>query len=122
MTATKEVGQAIKAIQDGTRLNIRNMDQAAGAVEKSTALADKSGHALREIVQLVDSATDQVRAIATAAEEQSAASEQINHSVEEISQITAETSSVMSHSAQAIAELSKQAQELQSLVRTMKQA
>ncbi|MFO7597290.1 MAG: methyl-accepting chemotaxis protein [Desulfocurvibacter africanus] len=122
MSATKEVGQAIKSIQDGTRLNIRNMDQAAGAVEESTALADKSGHALREIVQLVDTATDQVRSIATSAEEQSAASEQISHSVEDINRITAETSSIMSQSTQAIVDLSKQAQALQSLVRTMKHA
>ncbi len=122
MNATKEVGQAIKAIQEGTHLNIRNMDQAAGAVEESTTLADKSGHALREIVHLVDTATDQVRSIATSAEEQSAASEQISHSVEDINRVTAETSSIMSQSTQAIIELSKQAQNLQNLVVALKQS
>ncbi|EGJ51900.1 methyl-accepting chemotaxis protein [Desulfocurvibacter africanus] len=122
MNATKEVGQAIKAIQDGTRLNIRGMEQAAGAVEESTALADKSGLALKDIVRLVETATDQVRSIATAAEEQSAASEQINHSVEDINRISSETSTVMLQSSQAIVELSKQAQDLQALVATLKQS
>ena len=122
MSATKEVGQAIGAIQEGTRRNMRGMEQAAGAVEESTTLADRSGKALQEIVQLVEKATDQVRSIAAAAEEQSSASEQINRSVEEINRISSDTSTVMLQSSQAIVELAKQAQDLQNLVFTLKQS
>ena len=40
---------------------------------------------------MVDSTTDQVRSIATAAEEQSSASEEINRNIAEINQISMET-------------------------------
>ncbi|QLA19898.1 methyl-accepting chemotaxis protein [Desulfolutivibrio sulfoxidireducens] len=120
MNATQEVSQAITAIQAGARKNIQNMEDASKAVENATGLAGKSGQALTEIVKLVEAAADQVRSIATAAEEQSAASEQINRSVDEINRISSETSQVMGESSRAIQELSLQAGELQVLVRDLK--
>jgi len=120
MHATQEVSQAITNIQAGARRNIQNTDDASKAVENATALAGKSGDALGEIVRLVDSAADQVRSIATAAEQQSSASEEINRSIDEINRISSETSQVMTESARAIQDLSMQAQELHSLVQDMK--
>ncbi|SDB25429.1 methyl-accepting chemotaxis sensory transducer with Cache sensor [Desulfonatronum thiosulfatophilum] len=122
MNATKEVGDAISAIQEGTRNNIQGMEQAATAVGVATKLAHKSGEALLEIVSLVEEAADQVRSIATAAEEQSSASEEINRSVEDINRISTETSEVMDQSAQAISELAQQSVELQNLVQQLKQS
>ncbi len=98
MNATQEVSQAITAIQAGARKNIQNMEEASRAVENATGLAGKSGEALAEIVKLVDAAADQVRSIATAAEQQSAASEEINRSIEEINRISSETTQVMGES------------------------
>jgi methyl-accepting chemotaxis protein len=121
MNATKEVGDAISAIQDGTRSNIQGMEQAGQAVDKATGLVHQSGETLREIVSLVEEAADQVRSIATAAEEQSSASEEINRSVEDINRISSETSEVMDQSAQAISELARQAVELKELVQQLKQ-
>jgi methyl-accepting chemotaxis protein len=120
MNATQEVSQAITNIQAGARRNIQNTDDASKAVENATALAGKSGEALGEIVRLVDSAADQVRSIATAAEQQSSASEEINRSIDEINRISSETSQVMAESARAIQDLSMQAKELQALVQDMK--
>ncbi|NMC48434.1 MAG: HAMP domain-containing protein [Desulfovibrio sp.] len=120
MNATQEVSQAIIAIQTGARKNIQNMEEAAQAVENATGLAGKSGEALSEIVKLVDAAADQVRSIATAAEEQSSASEEINRSIEEINRISSETSQVMSESSHAIQDLAMQANELQVLVEDLK--
>ncbi len=120
MNATKEVGEAISAIQQGTQANIRGMDQSVGAIENATRLANQSGDALREILALAEQAADQVRSIATAAEQQSATSEEINRGVEDINRISSETSEVMNQSAQAISELAQQAGELQKLVREMK--
>ncbi len=120
MNATKEVGDAISAIQEGTRSNIQGMEQAVGAVDDATKLVRQSGETLQEIVALVEDSADQVRSIATAAEEQSAASEEINRSVEDINRISSETSEVMDQSAQAISELARQAVELQELVVQMK--
>ncbi len=121
MNATKEVGDAISAIQGSTRSNIDGMGHAVEAVVEATRLANDSGTVLREIVGLVEQAADQVRSIATAAEEQSAASEEINRSVEDINRISSETSEVMTQSSQAIVELASQASDLQDLVQKLKQ-
>ena len=119
MSATKEVGDSIRAVQAGARRNVENVDRAVAAIGSATELAGQSGQALREIVSLVEEATDQVRSIAAASEEQSAASEQINRSIEEVNRISLETSDGMRQSAQAVQELSAQSQELKSLIEEM---
>jgi len=122
MTATKEVGDAIRGIQDGTRKNIENVERSARTIEEATGLAVKSGEALVEIVSLVESTSDQVRSIATASEQQSSASEEINHSIEDVSRISSETSDAMRQSAQAVGELANQAQILKNLIEDMQAA
>ncbi len=116
MTATKEVGEAISGIQQGTKLNVDNVDLAGRTILEATELAGISGQALGEIVSLVENASDQVRSIATAAEEQSATCEEINRSIDQVNQISAETTQAMSQAAQAVADLSRQTQEMQTLI------
>ncbi len=122
MGATKEVGSAITSIQQGTRGAATDMSKAVEAVEEATNLAGRSGEALREIVTLVERATDQVRSIATASEEQSATSEEINRAVDEISNISSETADAMTQSAQAVSDLARLAQELNTLIRDLQNA
>ncbi len=119
MAATKEVGAAIQGIQEGTLKNIENFDRATQSVEAATALATRSGEALSAIVGLVDAAADQVRSIATAAEEQSAASEEIGRTVERINRISGETAQAMGQSARAVEDLAGQAKALHGLVLDM---
>jgi methyl-accepting chemotaxis protein len=119
MSATKEVGDAIKEIQQGTRKNIENVDRTVKTIEEATGLAKLSGEALGEIVSFVDLSTDQVRSIATASEEQSSASEEINRSVEDVNRIAAETTDALRQSAQAVGELAQQAQELGAMIQEM---
>ena len=95
MAATKEVGTAIRGIQDGTHRNVANFDRAVQSVGAATDLAKRSGEALAAIVGLVEAAADQVRSIATAAEEQSAASEEIGRTVDQINRISGETAQAM---------------------------
>ncbi|MDP2848173.1 MAG: methyl-accepting chemotaxis protein [Humidesulfovibrio sp.] len=116
MAATKEVGDAISVIQQSTRLNVENVDKSVQLIETATGLAQESGVALGEIVHLVDSASDQVRSIATASEEQSAASEEINRSIEQVNIISAETSKAMNEAAKAVSELAEQSLKLKSLI------
>jgi methyl-accepting chemotaxis protein len=120
MSATKEVGSAIRGIQTGTQKNMENVDRAAKSVEEATGLAHKSGVSLREIVGLVDQTTDQVRSIATASEQQSAASEEINRSVEQVATISTQTAQAMGQAAQAVSELARQSQILHGLIGDMK--
>ncbi|EHJ47925.1 methyl-accepting chemotaxis sensory transducer [Solidesulfovibrio carbinoliphilus subsp. oakridgensis] len=119
MTATQEVGSAIRQIQQGTRKNIETVDRTFATIEEATGLATASGEALREIVQYVDLSTDQVRSIATASEEQSSASEEINRSVEDVNRIAADTRDALRLCAKTVADLARQAQELDAMVREM---
>jgi len=102
MQATKEVGNAINGIQEGSRLNIQAMDASGKSVAKSTEYAREAGEVLEEIVAIVDSAADQVRSIATASEQQSATSEEINRSTDEIHAISVSTSEGIMRSVEAI--------------------
>jgi len=115
MGATKEVGEAVHAIQDGASRNIQGMEQAAAAVEEATALASESGEVLKEIVNLVETTVGQVQAIATAAEQQSATSEEINRSMEDINRISGETAQGMADIAESLGNLEELSGRLQQL-------
>lgn len=120
MTATQEVGQAIKGIQEGTKKNIDNVGKSAGSIEEATQLSIRSGDSLKQILDFVHMVNDQVQSIATASEQQSAASEEINHSVEHVATISSETAQAMEQAAKAVADLAEQSQVLQGLIRDMK--
>ncbi|WMW64518.1 methyl-accepting chemotaxis protein [Nitratidesulfovibrio liaohensis] len=115
MKATTEVSTAIASIQQGVEGNIRGMDQAVEAVEAATRLANRSGQALAEIVPLVDATSDQVRSIATAAEEQSATCEEIGRNVDNVNDISVKTAEDMDLAADSIGRLSEFAQNLRRL-------
>ncbi|MGE4536073.1 MAG: methyl-accepting chemotaxis protein [Desulfovibrio sp.] len=120
MTATSEVGNAIRAIQTGARSSVEGAEGAARAVDQATDLAGRSGSMLEEIVSIVDASADQVRSIATASEQQSAASEQINRAVDDINKISEETADAMAKAAASVEELTSQADNLTRLVETLK--
>ncbi|MEG2172911.1 MAG: methyl-accepting chemotaxis protein [Desulfovibrionaceae bacterium] len=119
MTATKEVGDAITAIQKGTTDVVNAVQDSGQAIERSTQLVNQAGQALEDIVRMVESNSDQVRAIATASEEQSAASEEISRGTDEINRIAAETANAMQQSTQAVREMENLAQDLQTLVKDL---
>ncbi|WFS63807.1 methyl-accepting chemotaxis protein [Pseudodesulfovibrio thermohalotolerans] len=119
MAATSEVGEAIHRIQDMTGRNIGATKQAAQAVERSTDLARESGNVLLEIVGRVETASDQVRIIATAAEEQSATSDEINRATDEINNISMDTYQVMQEANEAIQEVAAMAVRLNTVIEDM---
>jgi methyl-accepting chemotaxis protein len=121
MTATKEVGDAVKGIQDGARKNIDNVERSVKKINTATSLANESGAALKEIVNLVDLTTDQVRAIASASEQQSAASEGISRSIGDVDSVSSETAAAMGQSALAVGDLARQAHVLGDLIDQMRQ-
>lgn len=120
MTATKEVDEAVRSIQAGTRTNVENVERAVQTIDDATIRARQAQESLTEIVHLVDQATDQVRSIATASEQQASASEEITRSVGDVRRISHETSEAMRESAQAVVELANQAGVLRSLVEELK--
>ncbi|NCB22061.1 MAG: chemotaxis protein [Deltaproteobacteria bacterium] len=120
MTATQEVGRAIKEIQEGTKKNIQSVEQTGESIEQATKLSEQSGESLKNILECVQLVNDQVQSIATASEQQSAASEEINRSVEQVSTISAETAQAMEQASRAVTDLAQQSQALQRLIGEMK--
>ncbi|MDR1947304.1 MAG: methyl-accepting chemotaxis protein [Desulfovibrio sp.] len=112
MSATQEVGSSINAIQQSAKTNIQEVGSAVSSIGEATTLANSSGEALKEIVDLAAANSSVVTSIATAAEEQSSTSEEINRSIEEINRIVNETTDGMVQSSAAVQELSQMAQEL----------
>jgi len=120
MQATREVEEAIQAIQMASKDNIEGMQATSKVVVHSTGLANEAGQSLRAIVEVAIANADQVRSIASASEEQSATSEQIGRSSDEINRIAMETASAMRESAIAVNELAEMTQKLQQVVIELK--
>ena len=112
MTATQEVNASITAIQQSARTNINEVGIAAKAINEATDLANTSGQALAEIVNLASGNSSVVASIAAAAEEQSATSEEISKTIEELARLVGGTADGMTQASTAVQELSKMAQEL----------
>ncbi|MDR1777736.1 MAG: methyl-accepting chemotaxis protein [Desulfovibrio sp.] len=120
MSATQEVGANISAIQHSAKTNIDDVANAVKSIEEATELANQSGTALNEIVDLASTNSSVVTSIATAAEEQSATSEEINRAIEEVNRIVAETSDGMVQSSSAVQDLSRTAAELRKVMESLK--
>ena len=120
MSSTTDVGNAIKAIQHSTGQSMEQMDLSVKTIEEATDFANQSGEALAEIVSMVDSTADQVRAIATASEQQSSTSEEINRSIADVNGIASETARSMNEAAQAVSDLAQQTHVLVGLIEDMK--
>ncbi len=116
MTATTEVGNSIRGIQETTTMNINRVSESAGFAGKATDLAAVSGNSLHEILSLANTNSGLISGIATAAEEQSATSEEINRSIDEINHIANSTAMGMEQASEAVQELSSMAIELQELL------
>ncbi|NHZ47774.1 methyl-accepting chemotaxis protein [Nitratidesulfovibrio liaohensis] len=121
MTATSQVGDYIRSVQQSARANIQSTENTTAAIVDCTRTANLSGDSLRSIVGLVERTSDNVRAIAAASEQQSAASEQVGRGTEDINRIASETAEAMGQSSQAVTELARLAVELKSIIAEMRE-
>ena len=122
MTSTIDVGNAIASIQQSASQSISEVDLAVHNIASATDFSNKSGEALQEIVVMVDQTADEVRAIATASEQQSATSEEINRSIADVNHIAATTAESMQLAMTELEALRKQAHSLVELIEHMKRA
>jgi methyl-accepting chemotaxis protein len=120
MNATKEVGESIHSIQDGTQSNIQSMDSVVRDIEEVASHSERSGEVLQGIVSGAEESAGRIQSIATAAEEQSATSEEINRSIEEINVVVGQTASAVADAAHSSGELSQQAADLHHLIEELK--
>ena len=120
MEATKQVGGAITAIQNGTRQNMEAMQEAVAFVSTSTEVANKAGAALASIQDMVEKTAGEVRSIATASEEQSATTAEINSSTATIKAITDEVALSSQRSNEAVTELVDLSHKLTDIVEALR--
>ena len=120
MNSTTDVATAIHAIQNSADKSMKQVDIAVENISEATGFADQSGAALKEIFQLIETSSDQVRAIAAASEQQSAASEEINRSISEVNQRADELARAMRTAAAAVESLNTQTQNLSHIVEDLK--
>lgn len=119
-TATKEIAQMIKNIQNGTKTAVTAMEQGTKQVNDGVNSTARAGDSLRGIILVADQVGEMITQIATAATEQSSASEEINHNLEQISSLVKESATGAEETAKACQDLSGMALDLQRMVAEFK--
>ncbi len=119
-TATAEIAQMIKNIQDETRAAVSAMETDTRQVEEGVQSTTQAGESLKEIIRMSEEVGEMITHIATAATEQSSASDEINKNMEQIAQLVNSSSSGAQESAKACHDLSGLALDLQKMVGNFK--
>ncbi len=122
LSSTTDVAEVIKAIQESTQANVKQVEIAIQQIEHVSGFVEESGTALESIHAIASQSSDGVRAIATASEEQSATAGEIANSVAQSNMIASETSHSMDMAASAVHELTEQIQKLSVLIEELKQS
>ena len=99
VSATREVADAISAIQDGTRRCTASALRVEDETRNNVEQAGRTDEALKSIVDLAGATSGMVTEIATAAEQQSAATEQIARSAADMGTMADETRNAMRQAA-----------------------
>jgi methyl-accepting chemotaxis protein len=115
-SATKEIAQMIKSIQDGSGTAIGAMQAATSQVEAGVRSTGRAGESLQQIIQMSEQVGQMIVQIATAATEQSKASEEINQNMDQIAKLVNDSASGAHNSAKACQNLSGLALDLQKMV------
>lgn len=120
MGATNEVESAIGLIQDHTSAVVSEMEGVRQRVDGTVKMAEGAGGVLSEIVNESEKMSDMIRAIATAAEEQSATSDEVNNSVTEINSLSQALSEGIQNANTGIQDVAEMARKLSHLVERFK--
>jgi methyl-accepting chemotaxis protein len=88
MNATRDVADHIKGIQNGVERTGRDMEETSERVDQAVTLAQSSGDALREIVELSGSSATHINEIADDTRRQAETGERISRIVRQVSGIS----------------------------------
>ncbi len=119
-SATNEIGEMIKGIQDDTGKAVESMHSGTKEVEEGVKLSSEAGDALEKIVSSVQNVTDMIQQISAAVEEQSSASDEIITSICDVATITNKNTDNAQASSESILQLNSMASELHNMVSTFK--
>ncbi len=116
MTATKQVGDTVRAIKSSTDQTVDRVGAAQRNVSQGVDLTGTAGQMLEQIVSNAERVSRVVSQIATAAEEQTAAAEEIARNVDDIASSTRQSAQAVAETARSAAELSAMAAGLHQIV------
>lgn len=114
--ATKEIALMIKRIQSDTQEAVVSMNVGTKEVSVGKELAEKAGHALRQIIEGAGRVSDIASQVAAASEEQSATAEQITKNIESINSVTHQSASGTQQIAKASEDLNRLTENLHRLI------
>ncbi|MFH1914106.1 MAG: methyl-accepting chemotaxis protein [Pseudomonadota bacterium] len=112
MVATRDVGVAIQGIQEQVRQTVVGVKDMGSLTDEAAALAHESGDSLDEIVTYAGTSADRIRAIASAASQQSIASEDVTRTISEVHAISATTGEAMAEATRAVTALAGRVEDL----------
>jgi methyl-accepting chemotaxis protein len=115
-TATGEIAQMIKTIQEETKAAVIAMEQGTKEVKEGVQRTGEAGDALKQIIQMSEHVGEMITQIAAAATQQSTASEEVNSNMDQIAKLAKEASDGSQQSAKACQDLSNLALHLQEMV------
>lgn len=111
-TATKEIGDAVQSILDGTRNAVESIQESSGRVAKSVATANAAVQSLNVLTSSATAVQARIEQIAQATEEQSQASALVGQSMHEIAASISSSSEGAEECARSAEELARVAQQL----------
>jgi twitching motility protein PilJ len=120
--ATNDIATLIQSIQAETSAAVRAMEQGTAEVEQGVAMADESGRALQQIVQVINQASDLIQEISMSAKQQAKASSGIVESMELISRISKQTAAGAQQTSQATTQLGNMSEQLRDSVKMFRLA
>ncbi|MEW5772849.1 MAG: methyl-accepting chemotaxis protein [Thermodesulfobacteriota bacterium] len=115
MTATKEVENSIREVQERSRHAVSVMRDTENQVHEGAAKSSRTGEALEDILRRIEDVNQRVSQIATAAGQQARAAEDVNSSVSDIATVAAAAEEGSAQAADAARELAQLSHELLSL-------
>ncbi|VAW80454.1 type IV pilus biogenesis protein PilJ [hydrothermal vent metagenome] len=110
--ATKQIEALVKTIQTDTNEAVISMEQSTAGVVNGARLAEESGDALNQIMNVSDDLSSLIENIAASARQQSKAAANTSETMHVIQEITTQTSAGTNETAASIGNLAKLADEM----------
>jgi methyl-accepting chemotaxis protein len=118
-TATKEIANLIKGIQQTVTEAVAAMTEGAAEVETGVNQANESGQALADILRAAETVNEQVEMIAGAAQQMSASSNELVMAMDNVGAIVEENSASAEEMAAQVEEVTASAQSMADMARHM---
>jgi len=115
-TATKQIEQLVKTIQNDTNEAVISMEQTTAEVVRGARLAQDAGVALEEIETVSANLAELIQNISNAARQQASSAGHISNTMNVIQEITSQTSAGTNATAKSIGTLAELASELRESV------